>query len=246
MSDQRSNKTILGPDCRMQGDLSLDSDAVVMGQFRGSLRVAGVLEIAETAQISGTIVAGALRIAGQVEAQVIRVTQMLEVTETGRVRGTVVAGTVRLAGQAEADVVAEQGIELLAGSSLKGQLYTTAVSIVEGAAFEGDVCVGAKAMQSAGTLLRTAQEVEQGGTSGEGLEKSWDDGSEATPAFPGNGAGVRMGQGVNMMLQRRRAKVLTPAGRPGAGEGFSLRNATATPASGNGGNGAATSGESST
>lgn len=71
MSDGQRNKTVLGPDCRISGELALDNDAVIMGRFSGTLRVTGLLELTETAEISGTIVAGSLRLAGHAEADVI-------------------------------------------------------------------------------------------------------------------------------------------------------------------------------
>jgi cytoskeletal protein CcmA (bactofilin family) len=110
-----TNKTVLGPDCRISGELSLDNDAVIMGQFQGTLRVSGVLELADSAEVSGTVI----------------------------------AGTLRLAGKAKADVIAEDGVELLPGAQLTGQLYTTHLNVVEGATFQGDVCVGPKAIEVA-------------------------------------------------------------------------------------------------
>lgn len=72
MSDQptNTNTTILGPDCRINGEVTLDNDAVIMGQFQGTLKVSGELEIAESAQITGSIMAGTMRLSGQVEANV--------------------------------------------------------------------------------------------------------------------------------------------------------------------------------
>ncbi|MEM9252149.1 MAG: polymer-forming cytoskeletal protein, partial [Planctomycetota bacterium] len=110
-----TNKTVLGPDCRISGELSLDNDAVIMGQFQGTLRVSGVLELADSAEVAGTVI----------------------------------AGTLRLAGHAKADVIAEDGVQLLPGGQLTGQLYTTKLDVVEGATFQGDVCVGPKAIEVA-------------------------------------------------------------------------------------------------
>ena len=71
MADAPRTKTVLGPDCKISGDLVLDNDAVIMGSFAGTLRVAGVLEVADSAQISGTIVVGGLKLAGSAEADVV-------------------------------------------------------------------------------------------------------------------------------------------------------------------------------
>ncbi|MCC7205252.1 MAG: polymer-forming cytoskeletal protein [Phycisphaeraceae bacterium] len=119
MSDQTHHKTVLGADCRITGELSLDNDAVIMGQFKGTLRVRGLLELTESSHIAGTVVAGA----------------------------------VRLAGNAEADVVAEHGVEMLATASLSGQLFTSHLSVTEGAVFQGQVFVGPNALAAAERVL---------------------------------------------------------------------------------------------
>ncbi len=208
MSDQKTNKTVLGSDCRLNGELALDSDAIIMGQFKGTLRVTGALEITETAKVGGGIVAGAVRLAGTVDADVLRVSGILEITNTARVTGTIIAGTLRVAGIVEADVVAEHGIELLAGAQLNGQIYTTTLAVAEGATFQGDVCVGPKAIQAAGALLRQAQEgtpVAEDDTKETAAlpQANWED-----PAAPN----IRVGSSnLNQMLQRRRAKILAGA-----------------------------------
>lgn len=71
MPEQAQHKTILGADCRITGELALDNDAVIMGQFKGTLRVRGVLELTESSRVQGTVVAGAVRLAGTAEADVI-------------------------------------------------------------------------------------------------------------------------------------------------------------------------------
>ncbi|MEO0475162.1 MAG: polymer-forming cytoskeletal protein [Planctomycetota bacterium] len=168
MGEGTRNKTVLGPDCKISGELALDNDAVIMGQFTGTLRVSGMLELTESSQISGTII----------------------------------AGTLRMAGKAEADVVAEQGCELLPGAELLGQLYTSHLNVIEGAIFQGDVCVGPKAIAAATEALAEHEEVEedQGYTSSmlSQTEEPAEDEQEVT-TMPGS---------VNAVLQRRRAKVL--------------------------------------
>lgn len=231
MSDQIKNKTVLGADCRLNGELALESDAVIMGQFKGTLRINGDLEITETAKVAGGIVAGAVRLAGTVDADILRVGGVLEITNTAKVTGTIIAGTLRLSGTAEADVVAEHGIELLAGAQLTGQIYTTTLTVAEGAVFQGDVCVGPKAIQAAGALLRQAQETT--GAEGESTEPAaWEE-PQAETGAPTN---IRVGSSsLNNMLQRRRAKILSGAGaKPptsnsnGNGNGHSAGNGART------------------
>ena len=119
MSEAPRNKTVLGPDCRISGELTLDNDAVIMGHFSGTLRVTGMLELTDSAEVSGTII----------------------------------VGTLRLAGKAEADVVAEEAVELMPGAHLAGQLFTSKLNVIEGAVFQGDVCVGPRAIQAANEAL---------------------------------------------------------------------------------------------
>jgi len=180
MSDARTNKTVLGPDCRISGELTLDNDALIMGHFTGTLRVTGTLELSESSQVSGMILAGALR----------------------------------LAGHAEADVVAEDAVELLPGAQLVGQLYTSRLNVVEGATFQGDVCVGPKAIQAAKEALKQTDEqdgigIGQGITSpaGSNDQDEQEDASSIT-TVPGS---------VNQILQRRRPKVLSARNGNGIG-----------------------------
>jgi len=167
MGEGQRNKTVLGPDCKISGELALDNDAVIMGQFKGTLRVSGVLELTESSQVSGTII----------------------------------AGSVRMAGAAEADVVAEQGVELLPGAHLTGQLYTTNINVSEGATFQGDVCVGPKAIAAASEAL-SADDAEERRSPMMSMPASRDDddADHEPRTMPGS---------VNQILQRRRAKVLS-------------------------------------
>lgn len=120
MSDNKNTKTVLGPDVKIKGQITLENDAVIMGEVSGQIRVGG----------------------------------MLELTETSRVEGLVIAGGLRLGGQAKADIVAEHGMELLASAQLTGHLYTTRLSVVDGAMFEGHVVVGPNAMNAASDVMQ--------------------------------------------------------------------------------------------
>ncbi|MGB0768633.1 MAG: bactofilin family protein [Phycisphaeraceae bacterium] len=174
MGEATRNKTVLGPDCKISGELTLDNDAVIMGQFTGTLRVTGMLELTESSQINGTII----------------------------------AGTLRMGGKAEADVVAEHGCELMPGAQLLGQLYTSHLNVIEGAVFQGDVCVGPKAIAAATEALGQQDEYEDEQPSAfsssmmtqmedEPMEE--EEQQQAVTTNPGS---------VNAVLQRRRAKVL--------------------------------------
>lgn len=179
MGEATRNKTVLGPDCKISGELTLDNDAVIMGQFTGTLRVTGMLELTESSQINGTII----------------------------------AGTLRMAGKAEADVVAEHGCELMPGAQLLGQLYTSHLNVIEGAVFQGDVCVGPKAIQAAGEALGQQEEYideeEQAPSMFGSSSMMQHDEEEIEEDQPAPQQNVTTNPGsVNAVLQRRRAKVL--------------------------------------
>lgn len=182
MSEARASKTVLGPDCRISGELTLDNDALIMGHFTGTLRVTGTLELSESSQVSGMIIAGALR----------------------------------LAGHAEADVVAEDAVELLPGAQLVGQLYTSRLNVVEGATFQGDVCVGPKAIQAAKEALKQTDEQDSFGSGQSmtapagsiGQDADEQDDNSSITTVPGS---------VNQILQRRRPKVLSARNGNGIG-----------------------------
>lgn len=180
-----NNKTVLGPDCKISGELSLDSDAVIMGQFKGTLRISGVLELTDSAKVGGTII----------------------------------AGMVRTSGTANADIAAEGGVELLPGAKVEGQIYTTQLSVVEGASFQGDVCIGPNAMQAAGAALQTDTTIEShagqtlglGNGSMHGRDRE-DHGADLDAAHEDEDSHVKVASNVSSILQRRRTKVLTAPG----------------------------------
>ena len=174
MGEPTRNKTVLGPDCKISGELTLDNDAVIMGQFTGTLRVTG----------------------------------MLELTESSLINGTIIAGTLRMAGKAEADVVAEHGCELLPGAQLLGQLYTSHLNVIEGAVFQGDVCVGPKAIAAATEALGEHGEYEEEEQEEQHYGSSMMMSRSEEPAEQEDQEVTTMPGSVNAVLQRRRAKVL--------------------------------------
>jgi cytoskeletal protein CcmA (bactofilin family) len=172
MVEAQKSKTILGPDCRISGELALDNDALIMGQFKGTLRVSGILELDQSSQVSGTII----------------------------------AGTLRLAGHADADVIAEDAVELLPGAELTGQVFTARLNVVDGAVFQGDVCVGPKAIEAAQEALAQAPAEEEPSAISQFSISQEDHADEADAAAP---PGTTVPSSVNAILARRRTKVLS-------------------------------------
>jgi len=88
MSEAKRPTTVFGEDCRMKGELTLDSDAVIEGQFQGTLRVSGDLELPASADVSGLVLVGRLRLAGKVNADVVA-SDTIELLSGARLNGRV-------------------------------------------------------------------------------------------------------------------------------------------------------------
>lgn len=142
MSENPTVKTVLGSDCVIRGEVTLDNDITVHGQVVGVLRAGGMLEVSASAKIDGTIITSA----------------------------------AQLAGEAQGNLIAEHGVQLLAGSTLRGRLFTGRLAVEEGATFEGEVSVGPNAMKDAAHVL---QQLEQSGTQGANARTN-----EATSPMP--------------------------------------------------------------
>ncbi|MCX5658262.1 MAG: polymer-forming cytoskeletal protein [Planctomycetota bacterium] len=71
MADTTSRKSVLGKDFHITGELTIHDDAVIEGQVDGVIRGAGMIELSETARVSGAIIAGQVRISGQAQADVV-------------------------------------------------------------------------------------------------------------------------------------------------------------------------------
>lgn len=71
MNNESRNRTVLGADCRIQGELWLDNDATILGRFEGQLHVMGELELGPQAQVRGKINTHQLKLAGRFEGDLI-------------------------------------------------------------------------------------------------------------------------------------------------------------------------------
>ncbi len=100
MADANRSQTVLGPDCKISGDLVLENDAVIEGRFSGTLRVSGTLEVAESAVIEGMVLAGALVLSGQAVADVVA-ERSVELTPGASMRGRVYTGQLSVADGAD-------------------------------------------------------------------------------------------------------------------------------------------------
>lgn len=100
MSDANRSQTVLGPDCKISGDLVLENDALIEGRFSGTLRVTGTLEVAESATIEGTVLVGALVLSGKAVADVVA-EGSVELTPGASMRGRVYTGQLNIADGAD-------------------------------------------------------------------------------------------------------------------------------------------------
>lgn len=66
-----AQRTTLGHQCNLTGDLVLDGDTVFLGRLEGTLRSDGPVEIGGSATIHGIVDAPSVRLAGRVEGEVI-------------------------------------------------------------------------------------------------------------------------------------------------------------------------------
>jgi cytoskeletal protein CcmA (bactofilin family) len=79
---------VLDDDCHMDGELILENDAIIEGEFHGTLRVNGELDLPQTAEVTGTVVVGNLRLAGRARADVIA-TESVELVAGAELNGRV-------------------------------------------------------------------------------------------------------------------------------------------------------------
>jgi cytoskeletal protein CcmA (bactofilin family) len=95
--------------------------------------------IAKESRLKGELAGTAgVRIEGQLEGNVT-VDGPVEVAEGAKVQGEIKGRTVKVAGEVVGNVQALQLVELLASASVKGDLHTPSLHVVEGAHLEGQV-----------------------------------------------------------------------------------------------------------
>ncbi len=139
-ADSNPQATVIGPSCRITGDVALDGDAVILGAIDGGLDVAGALEIGEEGRVAGGVHCGSLRVLGEV-------------------RGDVAChGPVTIVGAVEGDVRCAQTAEIKPGAALVGDLHANSINIAEGAAYRGHVTIGPDPLADATTTVGTIKQ----------------------------------------------------------------------------------------
>lgn len=90
MPDQHDSPRQLGRGWQITGELNIEQDALFDGQINGVLRVGGQLDLGPNARVAGTVVGQSVRVAGEVEADVVG-QQDVELLPGSKVRGRVFA-----------------------------------------------------------------------------------------------------------------------------------------------------------
>ena len=70
-TDVPKNRTVIGADCHLRGELWLDNDLLMMGDVEGTLQVMGLLDLPGGAKVQGQVMCTRLRLAGHVDAHVM-------------------------------------------------------------------------------------------------------------------------------------------------------------------------------
>jgi cytoskeletal protein CcmA (bactofilin family) len=91
-----AHSTIIGPDTRIEGDLSSDEPVDVAGTLDGDLHVSGHCRVRQGARVTGRLEAKSLVVEGEVNGPGL-VADKIEIGATGRVRSRIQARVVAIA-----------------------------------------------------------------------------------------------------------------------------------------------------
>jgi cytoskeletal protein CcmA (bactofilin family) len=88
MAEQQNRPSVLGRQWSINGDLTINDDAIIEGQVEGTVRVSGQLHLADGARVQGTIIGESVRIAGAAEGDIVS-PQDVELLPGAKFRGRV-------------------------------------------------------------------------------------------------------------------------------------------------------------
>jgi cytoskeletal protein CcmA (bactofilin family) len=132
--------TIIGESCRINGDISLDGHAVVLGQVAGRVEVSGDLEIGQTGEVRGPVHVGAMVSRGKIDGPV---TCDQSIDLHGSIHGTVACGNA---------------VHIGSTATLVGDLFARAVTIADGATYRGHLVINAQALEEADRVMQSQVE----------------------------------------------------------------------------------------
>ena len=119
----KNDDTIIGATVKLEGDFVGESNVVVEGTVRGSMKTKQNLRIAQNAKIFASIEAGNATIAGEVHGNV-KIIEQLELLSTARINGDIEAKAISVANGA-----------VLNGKISMGNTQGNSVNIAEHASF---------------------------------------------------------------------------------------------------------------
>ena len=90
MAESHNGETIIGPDAKFKGEMSVDNRARILGRFEGIIRAKGQVEVADKATCQAVVEAGTVQVDGTVEGN-ITATDRVQLNATARVTGDLVA-----------------------------------------------------------------------------------------------------------------------------------------------------------
>jgi cytoskeletal protein CcmA (bactofilin family) len=96
MADTTAQTTIIGADARINGEMTFEGTARLLGTFEGRIASKGELQVADSATCKATIDVGRLSLDGTIEGDV-NARERLEMSAKAKIKGNIVAQRLAVA-----------------------------------------------------------------------------------------------------------------------------------------------------
>jgi cytoskeletal protein CcmA (bactofilin family) len=96
MADTTAQTTIIGADARINGEMTFEGTARLLGTFEGRIASKGELQVAESASCKATVDVSRLSLEGTIEGDV-NARERLEMTAKAKIKGNIVAARLVVA-----------------------------------------------------------------------------------------------------------------------------------------------------
>ncbi|MFH2000314.1 MAG: polymer-forming cytoskeletal protein [Planctomycetota bacterium] len=110
MTDPKEGGTVIGHDTVIKGEMTVESQARILGRFEGMIVSKGKIEIADKAQCMADVEAGIVLIDGNMQGN-ITVSDKLQLNATANMKGDVQAAKLMVADGARLDGHFRVGID---------------------------------------------------------------------------------------------------------------------------------------
>jgi cytoskeletal protein CcmA (bactofilin family) len=117
-------------------------NVTIEGRLTGDVSADDRVELVASATVDGNIKAPKIVVAEGTIRGKVNLTSDLRIGTKGRVEATVHARSIVVEGQVQGDVSADDRVELVAGSSVEGNIKAPKIVVAEGAKFRGNVDMG--------------------------------------------------------------------------------------------------------